>query len=109
MQAVRLPPILFQPVAADDVAKAVGRVAVGAPLNGTVEVAGPQQFRFDEFIRQALRARNDPREVVADPHARYFGAELGERSLVPDDGARLGGIPFQEWQGQSTMAGRAAS
>jgi uncharacterized protein YbjT (DUF2867 family) len=95
-------------MAADDVAKAVGRIAVGAPLNGTVEVAGPQQFRFDEFIRQALRARNDPREVVADSHARYFGAELAERALVPGDGARLGEVAFQDWQlGQSTaMAGR---
>src|SRR5262249_34480970 len=80
---VRLPPILIQPMAADDVATAVARVAVGAPLNGTVEVGGPQQFWFDELIRQGLRARNDPREVVADPHARYFGAELGERSLIP--------------------------
>src|SRR5678809_1121965 len=73
---VRLPPVLIQPMAADDVAKAVGRIAVGAPLNGTVEVAGPQQFRFDELIGQALRARNDAREIVVDPHARYFGAEL---------------------------------
>ena len=100
---VRLPPVLIQPMAADDVAKAVGRIAVGAPLNGTVEVAGPQQFRFDELIRQGLGARNDPREVVVDPHARYFGAELGERSLVPAGEARLGEIHFQEWQqGQST-------
>lgn len=80
---VRVPPVLFQPMAAEDVAKAVARVAVGGPVNGIVEVAGPQQFRFDELIRQGLAARNDPREVVADPHARYFGAELGERSLIP--------------------------
>jgi len=96
---VRLPPVLIQPIAADDVAKAVGRIAVGAPLNGTVEVAGPQQFRFDELIRQGLAARNDPREVVVDPHAQYFGAELGERALIPADGARLGEIRFQEWLG----------
>ena len=94
---VRLPPVLIQPMAADDVAKAVGRIAVGAPVNGTVEVAGPQQFRFDELIRQGLGARNDPREVVVDPHARYFGAELGERSLIPAGDARLGEIRFQEW------------
>jgi uncharacterized protein YbjT (DUF2867 family) len=100
---VRLPPVLFQPMAADDVAKAVGRIAVGAPLNGTVEVAGPQQFRFDELIRQGLRARNDPREVVADPHARYFGAELGERSLVPGDDAQLGEIRFAEWLAQPEL------
>src|SRR5262249_7950532 len=76
--------------------KAVGRVAVGAPLNGTVDVAGPQQFRFDELIRQGLAARNDPREVVVDAQARYFGAEFGERSLVLAGDARLGAISFQE-------------
>jgi uncharacterized protein YbjT (DUF2867 family) len=100
---VRLPPVLIQPMAADDVAKAVDRVAVGAPLNGTVEVAGPQQFGFDELIRQGLGARNDPREVVVDPHARYFGAELGERSLIPADDARLGEIRFQEWLTQPVL------
>ena len=94
---VRLPPVLIQPMAADDVAQSVARVALGTPLNGTVEVAGPQEFRFDELIREGLRARNDPREVVADPRARYFGAELGERSLIPAGGARLGEIRFQEW------------
>jgi uncharacterized protein YbjT (DUF2867 family) len=103
---VRLPPVLIQPMAADDVATAVGRIAVGAPVNGTVEVGGPQQFRFDDLIRQGLRARNDPREVVADPHARYFGAELGERSLVPAEGARLGGIRFEEWLGQPALQRR---
>ena len=72
---VRLPPVLIQPMAADDVASAVGSIAVGAPVNGTVEVAGPEQFRLDELIRRGLGARNDPREVIADPHARYFGAE----------------------------------
>jgi len=100
---VRLPPVLIQPMAADDVAKAVGRIAVGAPLNGTVEVAGPQQFRFDELIRQTLGARNDTREVVVDPHARYFGAELGERSLIPAGDARLGEIHFQEWLNQPVV------
>ena len=98
---VRLPAVLIQPMAADDVATAVGRIAVGAPLNGTVEVAGPEQFRFDELIRQGLGARHDPREVVVDPHARYFGAELGERSLVPAEGATLGEIRFKEWLNQS--------
>jgi hypothetical protein len=70
---------------------------VGAPLNGMVEVAGPQQFRFDELIRQGLAARNDARAVVIDPHAMYFGAELGERSLIPAGEARLGEIRFEEW------------
>jgi len=97
---VRVPPVLIQPMAADDVAKAVGNVAVGTPLNGTIEVAGPRQFRFDELIRLGLGARNDPREVVADSHARYFGAELGERSLIPADNAQLGEIRFEEWLNQ---------
>ncbi len=106
---VRLPPVLIQPMAADDVAKAVGKIAVGAPVNGTVEVAGPQQFRFDDLIRQGLAARNDPREVVVDPHARYFGAELAERALVPAGEARLGDIRFQDWLSrQPAMAARAA-
>jgi uncharacterized protein YbjT (DUF2867 family) len=100
---VRLPPVLIQPMAADDVAKALARIAVGAPLNGTVEVAGPQQFRFDELIRQGLGARHDSREVVVDPHARYFGAELGERSLIPAGDARLGEIRFQEWLNQPVL------
>jgi hypothetical protein len=65
--------------------------------------AGPQQFRFDELIRQDLRARRDPREVVADPHARYFGSELGERSLIPADDARLGEIRFEDWLGQPAL------
>jgi uncharacterized protein YbjT (DUF2867 family) len=103
---VRLPPVLIQPMAADDVAKAVGRVAVGAPLNGTVEVAGPQQFRFDELIRQGLSARNDPREVVTDPQSRYFGAVLSERALVPADGAQLGEMRFEEWLGQPALQQR---
>ena len=106
---VRLPHVLIQPMAADDVAKAVARTAVGAPLNGTVEVAGPQQFRFDELIRQGLAARNDPREVVVDPHARYFGAELGERSLIPAGDARLGEIRLEEWLNQSGRVAAAAT
>ena len=97
---VRIAPVLFQPIAATDVANAVARVAVGAPLNGILEVAGPQQFRFDEFIRLGLGARQDPRVVIADPHARYFGAEMGERTLVPDADARLGEIRFEEWLGK---------
>jgi uncharacterized protein YbjT (DUF2867 family) len=98
---VRIPPVLFQPIAAADVANAVADIAGGAPLNGILEVAGPQQFRFDEFIRLGLAARHDPREVVGDPHARYFGAELSERMLVPGSGARLGEIRFEDWLHES--------
>jgi hypothetical protein len=97
---VRLPAVLVQPVAADDVASAVRTVALAAPVNGTVEVVGPEQFRFDEFVRRDLIARGDPRVVVADPHARYFGTELDERSLVPGDGARLGTIRYEGWFAQ---------
>lgn len=100
---VRIPPVLFQPMAADDVADAVCSVAVGSPLNGIVEVGGPQQFRFDEFIRMGLKALDDPRKVVADPHARYFGTELSERMLVPDAGARLGAIRFEDWLHRSAV------
>jgi uncharacterized protein YbjT (DUF2867 family) len=100
---VRLPPVLIQPMAADDVAAAVARVAVGAPQNATVEVAGPEQFRFDELIRLGLDARHDPRQVVVDPHARYFGAELDERALIPGTDARLGGIHLQEWLRQPAL------
>jgi uncharacterized protein YbjT (DUF2867 family) len=100
---VRLPPVLIQPMAADDVAKAVASIAAGTPLNGTVEIAGPEQFRFNELIRQGLAARNDPREIVLDPHARYFGAELGEGSLIPAGEARLGEIRFKDWLNQPVL------
>jgi uncharacterized protein YbjT (DUF2867 family) len=100
---VRLAPVLFQPMAADDVAREVGAIAVGPPLNGTVEIAGPERFRFDELIRQALRRRQDPREVIADEHAPYFGAEVTEYSLVPGDHPRLGSLRFEEWLSQPAL------
>ena len=99
--AVRLPPVLIQPIAADDVARAVARIATGAPLNATVEIGGPEPFYLDGLIQRVLGARNDPREVIADPHARYFGTELNERSLVPGDEAELGEIRFDEWLGRT--------
>ena len=99
---VRLAPVLIQPMAAEDVAAAVGRTAVGSPLNGIVEVAGPEQFRLDEFIRRGLEARDDPRSVIADPDARYFGARLNERTLVPGDDAGLAETHFEDWLRQST-------
>ncbi|MEV6157007.1 SDR family oxidoreductase [Nonomuraea sp. NPDC052129] len=98
---VHMAPVLFQPIAGDDVAQAVGRTAVGSPLNGRIEIAGPDQFGMDEFFRQALAAWGDSREVVTDPHARYFGSELSERSLVPGDGATLGTIRYRDWLGQN--------
>jgi uncharacterized protein YbjT (DUF2867 family) len=96
---VRLAPVLIQPMAADDVAEAVAEVALGKPLHGTVEVAGPEQFRLDELIRQGLREQHDPRQVVADPAARYFGATLMDRTLVPGADARLGSTHFEDWLG----------
>ena len=102
---VRMAPVLFQPIAGDEVAQAVGRISAGSPLNGRVEVAGPEQSRMDEFFRQALAAWNDPREVATDPHARYFGAELRERTLVPGDDALLGKTRYGDWPGR-TVAGK---
>ncbi|WP_433427815.1 SDR family oxidoreductase [Nonomuraea sp. CA-141351] len=98
---VRMAPVLFQPMAGDDVAQAVARVAVGTPLNGMVEIGGPEQFLMDEFFRDVLAGWGDPREVVTDPHAHYFGAEVLERSLVPDDGATLGEIRYRDWPGRN--------
>ena len=98
---VHLPDVLFQPMAADDVATAVGKIAVGAPVNGIVEIGGPKQFRIDELVRRRLASLNDPREVVADPNALYSGAKISERTLVPDSNARLGETTFEEWVAQS--------
>lgn len=100
---VHLAPVLIQPIAADDVAKAVGRTAVGSPLNGTIEVAGPRQYRLDELIRMALRARGIELKVVADPQARYFGALLGERTLVPWGDAMLSETRFEDWLKQPVL------
>ena len=83
-------------------ASAVARVAMGSPLTGIVEIAGPEQFRFDELIGLGLSARKDPREVIADQHARYFGTELGDRSLVPGDDAQLGETRFEDWVNRSS-------
>ena len=99
---VRLAPVLIQPMAAEDVARAVGRIAVGPPVNGTVEVAGPEKFRLDDFVRKGLSVRNDPRTVVADPRAGYYGVEVDERTLVPGNDARLAEIRFDDWLRHST-------
>jgi uncharacterized protein YbjT (DUF2867 family) len=96
---VRMPPVLFQPIAGDDVAETICRIVLGAPLNGRVDVAGPEQYRMDEFFRKALAAKDDPREVITDPDARYFGSQLSERSLVPIGEAILGKIRYADWHG----------
>lgn len=94
---VRLPPVLIQPVAADDVVGELARIAADDPMNGTIEIAGPEQFRLDELVRRLLTVADDPRDVVADTSARYFGVELSERSLVPEAEATLGESRFDDW------------
>jgi uncharacterized protein YbjT (DUF2867 family) len=94
---VRLPSAIIQPMSADDVAGAVGQVAIDSPVNGTVEIGGPEKFPLDELVRRGLAAWNDPREVVADPHARYYGVEVKERTLIPGDDARLSKTRFETW------------
>lgn len=106
---VHVPSALIQPMAGDDVANAVASVAVGAPLNRILEIAGPELFRFDEFVRLGLVAANDPRKVVADPQARYFGALLSERALVPGDGASLGEVRFEVWLSQRALGATVGS
>ncbi|TQM36935.1 SDR family oxidoreductase [Pseudonocardia cypriaca] len=97
---VHLPPVLFQPMASDDVAAGVGRVAVGEPLNGIREIGGPEQFRLDELVRKALAAADDPREVVTDEQASYSGARISERTLLPGPDAQLGEITLRTWLAQ---------
>jgi uncharacterized protein YbjT (DUF2867 family) len=94
---VHIAHVLFRPIAADDVAAAVCEISQRAPADRVLEIAGPEEFHFDEFIRQALTANGDPRKVVADPKAPYFGAVLEERSLVPDNPEHLGEIRFGDW------------
>ena len=94
---VHLPSVLFQPMAADDVASGVARVAVSEPVNGFVEIAGPEQFRVDELVRRRLASLKDSREVIADPKALYSGAKVSERTLVPGNNARLGETRFETW------------
>jgi len=96
--AIRLPSALIQPIASDDVADAVAEAALAAPLNGVVEIGGPDAVPLDELIRQAQPRWNDTRAVITDPKARYFGAELAPRTLVPDEGSKRGLVRFATWQ-----------
>jgi uncharacterized protein YbjT (DUF2867 family) len=104
---IHLPPVLFQPMAADDVATGVARAATSQPVNGIEEIGGPEQFRVDELVRRRLASLKDPREVIADPNARYDGAEVTERTLLPGNNARLGETRFEAWLTQQETA-RAA-
>jgi uncharacterized protein YbjT (DUF2867 family) len=98
---VRLSPALLQPVSADDVAAALADIAENAPVNGTVELAGPEPLRLDELARRVLNANNDARQVTADVHARYFGTELDDQSLTPGDNPRIAPTRFEDWLSQS--------
>src|SRR5262245_43193533 len=100
-QTVRLPPALMQPIAADDVAAALAAVAVGTPVNGIVEVAGPEPLPMDELVRRFLRANRDTRKVTTDVHARYFGTEVNDQSLTPGATPRLGRIGLEDWLSRS--------
>ena len=104
-QTVRLSPALLQPIGSDDVADAVVGATLGAPLNGMMEIAGPERMPLAELARRYLRETKDPRQVVADVHARYFGTELNDQSLTPGDNPRLGSIRFEDWLGR-TLAQR---
>jgi uncharacterized protein YbjT (DUF2867 family) len=103
-EAIHLAPVFVQPESADDVAGALADLAVNEPVNGIVELAGPEQFRLDELARSVLRANNDERLVEADVHARYFGAELDEHSLTPGSDARIAPTRFEDWLSHSVPA-----
>ena len=100
-QTVHLSPALVQPIVSDDVADAMADVTLGAPVNGTIEIAGPERVRLDELVGRFLRATQDPREVVTDVHARYFGVELNDQSLTPGDNPRIGSTRFEDWLSHS--------
>jgi uncharacterized protein YbjT (DUF2867 family) len=100
-QTVRLSPALVQPIVSDDVAAALAEVTLGAPLNGTVELAGPERLPLDKLVGQFLIATQDPREVVTDVHARYYGIELNDQSLTPGDNPRIGPTRFEDWLSRS--------
>jgi uncharacterized protein YbjT (DUF2867 family) len=103
-ESVHLPPVLIQPEAADDVAAALAEVAVSEPVNGIVELAGPERFRFDELVQRFLIANDDPRQVTADVNARYFGAELDEHTLTPGENPRLAPTRFEDWLSRSAAS-----
>jgi len=101
-EQLRVSSAFFQPIVSADVVAALADVALGPPINGIVEIGGPERFRMDELVRRVLRANGDHREVISDAHARYFGAELDDESLVPGVGARAGTTHFEDWLAEST-------
>ncbi|WP_088348791.1 MULTISPECIES: SDR family oxidoreductase [Rhodomicrobium] len=103
-QTVRLPSAHIQPIASDDVADAMTDAILGAPVGGIIEIAGPERMPLSELVARYLRATDDPREVIPDAHARYYGLELDDRSLTPGEGARIGSIRFDDWAGHAVPA-----
>jgi uncharacterized protein YbjT (DUF2867 family) len=106
-EAVHLSPAYVQPIASDDVADVMADVALAAPVNGTIEIAGPERVRLNELVARFLKATDDPRQAVADPHALYFGVELNDRSLVPGNNPRIGPTRFDDWLSQSRQESAA--
>jgi uncharacterized protein YbjT (DUF2867 family) len=104
-QTVRLPPVLMQPITADDIAAVVADVALAEPLNGTFDLAGPEPIRQDDLVRQFLTATGDARTVITDPKALYSGATVNDQSLTPGDNPRLGPTRFEDWLRRSTRQG----
>jgi uncharacterized protein YbjT (DUF2867 family) len=104
-QTVRLPPALMQPIVSDDVAAALAEVAIAKPLNGTVELAGPEPIRMDELVRRFLSASGDTRRVITDPQSRYFGTAVNDQSLTPGDHPRIGPTRFGDWLRRSIPQG----
>ena len=102
-QTVRVPSVFFQPILSDDVVAALVDITLGAPVNGIIDLAGPERFSFDEIIRQFLSATQETRQVVTDMHARYFGAKLDEQSLVPRGNSQIGATRFEDWLSHSTV------
>jgi uncharacterized protein YbjT (DUF2867 family) len=100
-QLVHVSPGLVQPISSDDVADAMADVTIGSPVNGTIEIAGPERMGMDEWVRRFLSAKQDPREVITDVNARYFGGLLNDRSLIPGDNARIGAVQLEDWLGLS--------
>ena len=94
---VAVPPVLVQPISGDDIADALAAIALGQPLNRTVDIAGPEKFRLDDLATEVLTAYEDPRRVISDAHARYFGVELDARTLLPDENARIAPLRFEDW------------
>ena len=106
---VLLPPVLFQPEAADDVAATLADIAEKPPVNGTVELGGPERFQLDELVRRFVSAKDDPRQVVTDTHAPYYGIQVDERALIPGDNARTGTTRFADWLSRPAKPATASS